>query len=213
MARSHGAPRNPRCQGLVERYNFTLKRALMKRMMEAGYHIGLGTFEWYKHFLLTVRAENRNHIKLYGAVTPFLLLRGMPPDFPSAVAMEPAAVSNLHSYCAQRQVAVAYKNKGFVLPFPATDSYDIASGKFGIGDVVRVKWGGTAKHKDPNAIAMWSARGVVIKIHSKDRYCRVRWISRGLSAERPGSVSRRWYHETRLALDPNRVQGHAMLTK
>ena len=47
MGRSHGAPRNPRCQGLVERFNSTFKTGILKRMLSAGYNVSLKTFDWY----------------------------------------------------------------------------------------------------------------------------------------------------------------------
>jgi len=47
MGRSHGAPRNPRCQGLVERFNSTFKTGTLKRMLSAGYNASLKTFDWY----------------------------------------------------------------------------------------------------------------------------------------------------------------------
>ena len=200
IGRSFGAPRNPRCQGLVERLNFTMKSGTMKRMLAAGYTATDLTFEWHRMLLQQVAMENRESIKTYGAVTPFLLLRGRPAEFPTAVYLDGATHDELRAKCAALQKEKAEK-KSFALPIGENDVPDVLTPSFCAGEFVRVRAGGTVRHKDPNTVAAWSARAIVVSMSKTDMFYKLQWLTGGLSGERPGSMSRRWYYHSRLRID------------
>jgi len=119
----------------------------------------------------------------------------------------------LNADCARKQVEIAKKRNSYAEYIGDNDDCNAEKHAYNVGDVVRAKRGGTVRHKDPYAEGVWTARGVVVSIASVARFVRLRWITMGLSGERPGSLSRRWFYEARLLMDPNRKEGHATLKR
>ena len=74
---SHGLPRNPQCQGLVERMNRTLKNKIAKLLDEAGYdRDNHSTWAWGNLLLQAVMQVNSGPIALYGNISPYTMMFG-----------------------------------------------------------------------------------------------------------------------------------------
>ena len=69
MPYSHGLPRNPSCQGLVERANRSLKEGMHKRMMSDGYKPGEDlVYDWVPYMENAIHLHNRKNVQMYGMV-------------------------------------------------------------------------------------------------------------------------------------------------
>ena len=99
----------------------------------------------------SIAQENRESIKTYGAVTPFLLLRGKPADFPAAMPLDPATMVKLNADCARKQVEIAKKRNSYAEYIGDNDDCNAEKHAYNVNDVVRAKRGGTVRHKDPYA--------------------------------------------------------------
>jgi len=63
---SHSMPRNPQCQGLVERGNCTLKTSVVKQMAAHGYKVGEHTtWDWRPYMKRQVQHLNRKSVPMY----------------------------------------------------------------------------------------------------------------------------------------------------
>lgn len=122
-------------------------------------------------------------------------------------------MQDLNEACARKQVEIAKKSNSFADIIGVDDDTVAVTHSFKVNDVVRAKRGGTARHKDPYAEGVWTSRAVVVALATEACYVRLRWITMGLSGERPGSLSRRWFYEARLREDPNRKEGHTALKR
>ena len=182
---SFGLPRNPRCQGLVERCNATVKRSLIKKCQDNGYTQAGENFKWHRYLDEVTAHENSNVTRLYG-IAPFVCLRKRPFSS-SGVTREltPLDVSIMYTKMASLQRAsrdrIAHRgHKEYV-----------------IGERVRVKAGQSLKRA--NAIALYSATGVVHSYSpSGTSFVRLLWETPGLSGESPGELSKRMYFIGRL---------------
>ena len=119
----------------------------------------------------------------------------------------------MNADCARKQVEIAKKRNSYAEYIRDNDDCNAEKHAYNVGDVVRAKRGGTVRHKDPYVEGMWTARGAVVSIASVAQFVRLRWITMGLSGERPGSLSRRWFYEAHLLMDPNRKEGHTTLKR
>jgi hypothetical protein len=182
---SFGLARNPRCQGLVERCNATIKRSLMKKCQDNGYNRAGEDFPWHKFLEEAVCHENNCITDLYG-ISPFVChrLRPFHPDGATR-SLGPEDITGMYKTMAlrQRQSRDKIAQRGHTL--------------FKVGDIVRVRAGTALKRA--HAIALYSATGEVEAFSpSGMAFVRLRWITRGLSGERPGDISKRMYFIGRL---------------
>lgn len=190
---STGAPKNPRCQGLVERANATLKRKIKVRCQKAGYTIAGSEFPWVRFLDSCIFAENTSIATLYNT-TPFLCLRGRYGAEPQCEAMDPVHLKELHEWMTERQQRVA-----------ATLTYD-SRPEFKIGDEVNVKCRKTNLGKNYNSIGLWTSRAVIFASKPNNTHYRVRWLTPGLCGEKPGQLSKRFIHSCRLKLAKGSMQ-------
>jgi hypothetical protein len=182
---SYGLPRNPRCQGLVERCNRTVKRSLIKKCQDNGYTQAGEDFKWHKYLDEVTAHENSNITRLYG-IAPFVCLRHRPFSS-SGITREltPLDVSIMYAKMAALQRCSRDK-----IAHRGHQDYHI-------GERVRVKAGQSLKRA--HAIALYSATGVVDSYSpSGTSFVRLRWETAGLSGERPGELSKRMYFIGRL---------------
>ena len=192
---SHGRPRNPKCQGLVERANQTVKTKLIKRCVEDDYTQAGQTYAWEEDLAEIILQDNDAPIALYGGISAFLALNRAPRHASSCRILSNDAANDLYEHMKQCQLTRAGKR----CQYPELQPIQV-------GSVVRVR--ATRKeliqHK---AIAAWSIRAVVHSLSAQSTdYFKLRWLSQGPSAgasgasREPGSISTRHYgrHDLRL---------------
>jgi hypothetical protein len=169
---THGKPRHPQTQGLIERSNATIKTKLMKKCMDAGYTAPGQEFDWASTILQQVTDnENDAGLKIYGGVlNAFTAFHSVPRAAGTVFIPTPAAVDEMHSFMHECQLARAFKCD----QFPVLE--ELATGV--VVNVLATK----LQLKDHVAIASWSARGVVHAVcpMSEDAFS-VRWLTPGLS--------------------------------
>jgi hypothetical protein len=129
--------------------------------------------------------ENNCITDLYG-ISPFVChrLRPFHPDGATR-SLGPEDITGMYKTMAlrQRQSRDKIAQRGHTL--------------FKVGDIVRVRAGTALKRA--HAIALYSATGEVEAFSpSGMAFVRLRWITRGLSGERPGDISKRMYFIGRL---------------
>ena len=197
---THGRPRHPQTQGLIERANATVKTKVLKKCQQNGYLVPTETFEWRPYLELVVDNENNVPLKLYNGVSAFMCFRGQ-SRMTSEYQPSHADVQELHEFMTQCQLAQAGKRN----QFPELDS-------FAIGEVVNVR-ATPEELKQSCATFQWSARGVIDK-KGVSCYYRVRWLSIGLSkgagrkevANHPGGLSRYFMHTSLKRVPGENVQ-------
>jgi hypothetical protein len=169
---THGKPRHPQTQGLIERSNATIKTKLMKKCMDAGYTAPGQQFDWATTILQQVTDnENDAGLKVYGGVlNAFTAFHTVPRAAGTVHIPTPAAIDKMYSFMHECQLARAFKSN----QFPVLE--ELAPGV--VVNVLATK----LQLKDHAAIASWSARGVVHAVcpMSEDAFS-VRWLTPGLS--------------------------------
>lgn len=184
---SHGLPRNPRCQGLIERKNGTLKQSMLKDAAEQGYEDG-DTVDVAKLLDGAVIRVNRQIYKPYG-VSAYVMQFGCAPEAPDHERLTPADHERLYRWAAKQQENRAAKVS--VQPIR----------EFDLGDEVLVRILGTRKYGKRHglsALAGFCARATIEKKSDSAGWYKLRWITKGLSGEASGKVSTRLYHFSRL---------------
>ena len=185
---SHGMPRNPRCQGLVERLNQTLKTRIHKQLMDQGYEYKKNAiWKWRPTLKKVVFELNRTHVKLYG-VSPHILLYGFAAEVPDHRPLRPEQHARLHLHCANMQRKAASKKGALDTP-----TY------FQSGDAVMVHaLKERRSHHDlvgKNAVP-WPATATIVNESSTNRnYYKIKWTSRGIDGKEKGQVAHQlWPH-------------------
>ena len=179
---THGLPRNPECQGIVERANRTLKTWMHKRIEEDG---GLEeTCEWVPYLHAAVRHHNRTPVKMYGRVCPSELMNGCPPEAPDHQNLTPAELMQLHAFCARKMEAHANKRL-------QAQAQELPG--FQPNDIVHVLQMKKKSHSDKafKGSKQWTGRAIVVsRSATSEHHYQIQWISEGLIArEKAGSVS------------------------
>ena len=196
LSYSHSLPRNPQCNGMVERRNRTVKVTSLKCMAEAGYIKDKDTtWDWFPVVLRIIRKANRAPVKMYGSSSsPYMLLHGRKPEAPDHAALEPDELRNLRNEAAQKQLKAA---KGAALK---ADEWLFV---FSVGDAVRVSAPNDKRKytdKSGSGRAGWPAAGVIDRITSQGYY-KILWTEGALNGDTEGTVSRRAYAGSRLKPD------------
>ena len=189
---SHGAPYNPRCQGLVERGNGTVKAKIMKVCLAEGMTHRDTTWPWVDKLARAMKSENDAVCKTYNnAFCPFVMLRKRPShqDGYTIKEMDPDAVQWMYDQMITCQhKAMDKANKLAHMPL------------FHVGDTVRVR-AKQAGMKKRNCVAVYSAMATVHGFGNHgDAFVRLKWITAGLSNEDPGCISSRMYFAGNLKL-------------
>ena len=190
---SHSMPRNPQCQGLVERGNRTIKNKIPKMMTQNGYVQGVDmVFEWRPYLDQLVQKLNRTVVKLY-RFSPCVMMTGQPPEAPDHISLSPEDLRRLHEYCAlaMRRQAAGMTNEAFCESFKC-------------GDIVMVHKVKKRSHLDHRAhgAKSYPARAVVVKQStSNENHYQIRWTTDGLHGkEKAGDVSTKMWPSWMLKL-------------
>jgi hypothetical protein len=199
LAYSHGMPRNPQCQGLVERGNRTIKHAMHKLMEYDGWFHKTQTYEWRPYLKRVVRDLNRKIVKMYG-FCPIVMMTGAPPEAPDHVALTPFELSRLHEECAKSQQRYA---DGMEASVKITT--------FKQGDVVLVHKRMKRSHNDKQGKGgrTFPATAVVVReSKTQKNYYKIRWLGEGLTGnEKYGQMSAKNWFSWRLKLNATHKNG------
>ena len=198
---SHSMPRNPKCQGLVERANKTIKHSLHKIMIRDGWSPSEDmVWDWRPYLVKFTFNWNRKTIKLYGGCyNPCILMTGQPPEAPDHDRIEPHELLLVHEHCAAQMVRQAKKMET-----------KVPTVTFKKGDVVLVYKISQRSHLDKKGKGGMSfpARAVVVqpsKTNPSSHY-KIRWLSEGLYAhEKYGDVSKKMWGAWRLKLEQTKL--------
>ena len=198
---SHSMPRNPKCQGLVERANKTIKHSLHKIMVYDGWNPSEDmVWDWRPYLVKFTFNWNRKTIKLYGGCyNPCILMTGQPPEAPDHDRLEPHELLLVHEHCAAQMVRQAKKMET-----------KVPNMTFKKGDVVLVYKISQRSHLDKKGKGGMSfpARAVVVqpsKTNASSHY-KIRWLSEGLYAnEKYGDVSKKMWGAWRLKLEQTKL--------
>ena len=191
---THGMPRNPRCQGLVERYNRTIKTRMLKQMEGEGYvraktdGTGHTTWDWKPIMKRCTMELNRIEVKLYG-FSPHVLLHGSAPEAPDHQPLNAADLERTHEHCHKKQVAQAR----------ARGIYDEQGlGEIAIGTHVMVHTlRDRRSHWDPagNGHIPWKAQAIVVDRSATNRnWYVIEWTADPLSKGKVGQISDKLWH-------------------
>ena len=191
---SHSMPRNPKCQGLVERANKTVKHGIHKQMVGDGYEPGVDRVWPFRPYLRLYLFEmNRKIVSLY-SFCPCVLMTGIPPEAPDHDPLSPEELRLVHERCAEAQKNQARKmaKKAIVDSFKK-------------GDVVYVARNGTKSHKDLKGRGgqTFTGRAVVCRpSRTNENQYKIRWLSTDglVGNEKYGEVSARLFGAWRLKL-------------
>jgi hypothetical protein len=187
---SHGLPYNPRCQGLVEKMNDTMKARILKQCRVNGWRLGDCEHPWDEYLQDQVYGENTSVVRPYN-LTPFLCLRLRPHQSPGSEMLGAEEVKGMFSYMSMRQQEQAQSIEQKYSQFAGGE-------KFREGVHVRVR--ADKQHmRRKKATAKYSQQGV-IQERDDHGYCRLQWTTSGLSGENPGTLSKRKYHFSRLVI-------------
>ena len=163
---THGKPRHPQTQGLIERANSTVKRKTQMKARDLGFTTYGQLWPWLQDLQSIIDNENDACVKLYRYITPFVALHGRPRLCGGMVPPTDGDTRRMHEYMCKCQDARAFKRN----QYPAFVQLKV-------GDVVNVR--ATPKElKDHIALAPWSAKGVVhaMSTYSMDVFS-VRWLT------------------------------------
>ena len=184
-----GRPRHPQCQGLVERANGTCKRKILMKCAEEGLQNGDSLWNWEKHLEEVLMQENDAPLKLYKGLSAFFCLRLRPRDIVEMNAIRPEDIAKIHPFMHECQI-----NQGKNVAGTAVIEV------FEVDDQVKVR-AGYQEVKKRTVVGTWTTEATVHEVHSTTaNYYKLRWITRGLNKETPGSVSKRWYPWTALRI-------------
>ena len=195
---SRSAPRNPRCNGLVERTNRTLKTHVFKKMDAAGFDKKKHTtWKWEEMVQAQLSQENNAKISMYGSgVTPFLLYRGRAQNATDCM-LSAGDLRELHAHCAEKMRLRGEKKKNEV----EEENHHIPR-----GTIVRVQGTRADKRVHPKQLGPYSARGVVAEERAGNFYV-LRYLTTGVNGEKRGEYSKRHLFYSVLKVDPNQKQG------
>ena len=189
---SHGLPRNPQCQGLVENMNKQLKTKVMKKMYEQGYNKERHT-EWPWEDLLdeAVHEKNRQMIQMYN-VCAYTLLYGRVPEAPDHEPFDHLQRERLrlfaHNSQKERARRLGRKHaEGF--PWP---TFDVGS-KVLLYTLPDRYQKNTGRRAQRGAMAYKYLATVESVSNTSATHYKLRWISRGPANASPGTVSKRAY--------------------
>jgi hypothetical protein len=183
---SHSMPRNPQCQGLVERMNRTIKELLHKQLTNDGWvRTEHDVWDWRPYLERVVGILNRRQVKLY-RVSPCVMVTGQPPEAPDHMALSASELKGLHEFCAQAQIRQAKKMEQTPL-----------HKEFNRGDVVLVHQAARRSPADARGTGSmaWPARAIVMQVSSySEMHYKIMWTTDGLHGrETAGDIcKKRW---------------------
>ncbi len=191
---THSVPRNPQCQGLVERGNRTVKNRLVKKFQ--AYTDEHPDSDITLDLLTQLTREvldglNTGPVKMYGNVTPHLLQRGRPHLMSQFSTLKPTMLEELHRKCAEAQVKRASKHTDETRTRP-----DIFR-TYELGSVVKVacKTQSMKKKEAPQGQRWPWLATIERRCLGADDCYKLRWITQGpTSYDRPGIVGKRYFH-------------------
>jgi hypothetical protein len=188
---SHSMPRNPRCQGLVERGNCTIKHSLHKLLTRDGFVDGEDeTWEFRPYLKKLLFDLNRKVVSLYG-FSPIVIMTGSPAEAPDHDRLNPEELRAMHDTCAenQKRQAQGLAAKSHVNTFEK-------------GDVVLVAKVGKKSHRDLKGRGgmTFPGRAVVVRpSRTTENQYKICWLSVGLvGSETYGTISGRVFGAWRL---------------
>jgi hypothetical protein len=196
LAYTHSRPRNPQCQGLVERGNYTVKTRLDKSYLDYTKKHGDDniTQAVLEQLLQDVLGGlNDDEVKLYKA-SPKLLLRGRPGRMSNGRMLNPSELAELHASCHEAQKRQAYG------PEPGLHDRDVLR-EYKVGTVVRLACTTQQMHKKEAPMGQrwpWLAK-IARKSKSADLVYYLKWLEQGpVTKNKPGTVSSRAFHVVQL---------------
>ena len=183
---THGRPRRPQTQGLIERSNQTIKTKLHKVAKEQLDWRSPGqVIDWVPALNMIVDNENMAPVKMY-KMSPFFCKNGRERNAQKPEEQLTAAERDrVWEYMRKCQEAVAGRN----FQFPVFHLLEV-------GTIVTVR-ANRKEIKDEIALGPNTARAVIHKISPKqEHYFFIRWLSTGLSmgkhiSRKPGSICTR----------------------
>jgi hypothetical protein len=193
---SHGQPRHPQCQGLVERANRTFKDKFSKRhgSWRKSNPDTEFTQEIADEFLDAVLSSvNGDQVKLY-KTTPQLLMRGRPLHMANVETLPVDNLAELHVHCKLAQRRQAFPHDTDIANREVYKSYKV-------GEVVRLSCRDQVMHKKEAPMGKrWPWLATIASQNKKNAdYYYLKWIYQGpKSTDRPGIVGKRGYHVTQL---------------
>lgn len=195
---THSLPRNPQCQGLVERGNRTVKVRLGKKYSEfVDQHPGAETTLQVLTDLTTevIDGVNTGPVKLYGNITPHLLQRGRPHLMSQFSHLPATMLERLYQECAEAQVKRA--SQGTEEMRTRSDIFRT----YALGSVVMVACKTQSLKKKEAPLGQrwpWLAT-IARRCEGADDCYKLRWVSQGPTTyDKPGVVGRRYFHVVQL---------------
>ena len=201
---THSRPRNPQCQGLVERGNYTVKTRFDKLYLD--YKEKHGEDNITQAVLEQLLQEvlgglNDDEVKLYKA-SPKLLLRGRPGRMSNGPMLDPTELAKLHASCHLAQKRQAYG------PEPGLHDRDVLR-EYKVGTVVRLACTTQQMQKKEAPMSQrwpWLAK-IARKSKSADLVYYLKWLEQGpVTKNKPGTVSSRAFHVVQLKEGTNDEQ-------
>jgi hypothetical protein len=186
---THGKPRHPQTQGLIERANGVVKKKILKRGLQLGHDNCETDFDWGEVLVEELGIENSSPLTLYGGLTAFFCLRHRPADLRDMELPAPELLAEMHTFMHDRQQKQA---AGMVLKGNPI--------RYSIGDIVRVHKTGT-RAKLGNDFHPWKTKAEIIDINTHHMfYYKLRWITKGTRNEKPNTKSKHYYPWSALRL-------------
>ena len=195
---SHSLPRNPMCQGLVERANRTVKTKLVKAFNDwrrenpaSEADVTLAVVDALLQDV--INEDNITVLKLYQC-TPHFLQRGKAPYTSSGHKLCPILTARIFAACAKAQVKQAYKNAS---DYESRNIFE----EYTPGRVVRIASTTQKMEKKEAPFGMrwpWLATITRRTTHGDHLY-RVTWIEQGPTTyDKPGKEAKRAFHATQI---------------